>query len=42
MTVDTDAKTVKIITSDPNDIGLYKVLLSATVSDPSFSLNGSS
>ena len=40
MTVDETAKSVKILTSDANVVGLYKVLLSATVSDSTFSLNG--
>jgi hypothetical protein len=42
MTVDASARTVKISTSDTNNIGLYKVLLTATVSDSAFSLNASS
>ena len=32
----------KISTSVANDVGLYKVLLTATVSDSTFSLNGAS
>jgi len=42
MTVDETAKSVEILTSDANKFGLYKVLLSATMSDSTFSLNGSS
>jgi hypothetical protein len=42
MTVDTPAKSVKISTSVANDVGLYKILLTATVSDSTFSLNGTS
>jgi len=42
MTVDETANLVKIFTTDANEIGLYKVLLSAIVSDSTFSLNASS